>query len=182
MKIYKDNPPYSVGLLEENDAGILKQAFLLSYREDDDEEAVAYYESYPEIYWQKEAQRNKKRVFCVFNEQQLIGTRAVIIQPEKAILTDFYMAAAHRGKGLSHLLYEATLQFAVDNTDVPKIEAHILPDNTASIHLALSYGLKLLEKADEDAPNDAFPYSVYGRFITDMRKPSFFPEPPSCDT
>ena len=70
---------------------------------------------YSEEQWMERISNPKAAIFGLYHQQELVGITAIIIdknQAEEAYMTQSYIRAVHRGRGLSKLLYKARLDWA----------------------------------------------------------------------
>ena len=72
--------------------------------------------SFEESHWSERVNNHRGCCFGLYYAGELIGVTSIIMnsidRPQDAYMTQSYIRQAHRGKGLSRLLYDARLEWA----------------------------------------------------------------------
>ena len=106
--------------------------------------------------------------FGLFFNGELIGITAIITEQEKpgeAYMTQSYIRKAHRGKGLSRLLYEARLAWAKEH-DVKRLIIGHRRSNATSKAANQHYGFRYTHNESRTWPDGATEDMLY--YVLDL--------------
>jgi RimJ/RimL family protein N-acetyltransferase len=106
--------------------------------------------AYPDVHWQNTLKDSGCRVFGLFDGEDLIGLTGAFTDGDDpsgqtALVAMGYVAPSHRGRGLSHLLHEATMAWITSQPQFRRIVISHRQSNLASRGGILAAGF--VEKA-----------------------------------
>lgn len=102
----------------------------------------------PDSEWQKRLQDKTRCYFALCCDDAIIGMTGIYLErPEQAVLIASYIRTAHRGKGLSRLLYQARLDWAVKSGARQVIVSH-RKSNLASMRANRNAGFEFTHQTD----------------------------------
>lgn len=119
--------------------------------------------AFDESDWIKRVNSENSAVFGLYCNDELIGITGIIIYPEapeEAYMTQSYIRAAHREKGLSRMLYDIRLNWAKERNIKRLIIGH-RKSNTISKSANQHYGFKYTHSEPRTWPDGQTEDMVY---------------------
>lgn len=115
----------------------------------------------PDEKWQERLQQSDQKFFALVHDNEIVGmTGAYLKTPDEVVLIASYIRAAHRGKSLSRLLYEARINWARDAGAKAVIVSH-RKTNLASMRANQNFGFTFTHEKDDTWPDGTVEPNVY---------------------
>jgi GNAT superfamily N-acetyltransferase len=119
--------------------------------------------AFTEADWTKRVSSDNSAVFGLYYDKELVGITGIIKNaesPEEAYMTQSYIRAAHRGKGLSRMLYDIRLNWAKQKSVNRLIIGH-RQSNIISRSANQRYGFKCTHSESRTWPDGQTEDMVY---------------------
>jgi RimJ/RimL family protein N-acetyltransferase len=119
--------------------------------------------AFAEADWMKRVSSENSAVFGLYCGDELAGITGIVInteRPDEAYMTQSYIRIAHRGKGLSRMLYEARLGWAKEKNIKRLVIGH-RERNTISKSANQRYGFKYTHRENRTWPDGETEDMVY---------------------
>lgn len=157
---------YTIRRLGTSDAAAYKRLRLEALQTEPDKYSMPYATelTMPDAHWLNRVQNERIASFGLYHGDEIVGITAIDAsdgsKPQDAYMTQSYIRKAHRGKGLSRMLYDARLAWAKQNNIARLTVAH-RRNNIASMRANQHYGFVYTHSIQRHWPDGVEDENLY---------------------